>query len=350
MSQAQPPSDERPAYRIAADAIGATLDADVLLVNAPIYPPVDQTIRQLSRRRRRRPNVVLLLVTQGGDAATAYRIARSLQLRYTQFVLLVSGFCKSAGTLVAIGAHELVVADSGELGPLDVQMTKPDELLQRQSGLTATTALQTLHEQAFHAFEHFLLSYISRGGHTISTRTATHVAVQLTSGLFAPIYEHVDPMHVGEAGRALMVAQQYGERLDLITKNLRAGALNELTASFASHDFVIDRDQVQKLFQRVREPNTNEIALIDALGDNAIVPFRPAPGQQAFVAYLNEEPLAAQVLPGLEQPHASTSSPESKPGTESATDAAAAAQPAESGRPHPTRNAPDSRQGDVPAA
>ncbi len=47
------------------------------------------------------------MVTEGGDADPAYRIARCLQDHYDRFSLFVSGYCKSAGTLVALGAHEL---------------------------------------------------------------------------------------------------------------------------------------------------------------------------------------------------------------------------------------------------
>jgi ClpP class serine protease len=41
----------------------------------------------------------------------------------------VSGYCKSAGTLIALGANELAFGEHGELGPLDVQIAKRDEVL-----------------------------------------------------------------------------------------------------------------------------------------------------------------------------------------------------------------------------
>jgi hypothetical protein len=290
---------QEPSFQDAADAVATLHKADVLFINAPIYRPLDANVHQVCRRRRRRKNVVLILVTQGGDAGAAYRIARCLQSSYDRFVLFVTGFCKSAGTLLAIGANELIVADSGELGPLDVQMSKPDELLQRQSGLTATAALSTLHQQAFQAFEHFFLGLVTKSGNAISTRTATQIAVQLTGELFKNVYGHVDPMHVGEAGRALKVAEQYGDLLRASSGNLEDDALSVLTQGFASHDFVIDRKQIKALFKNVRAPNTTEQALIDMLG-SATLEAQKA-GERPFMAYLSsEEPQPhEQILPGV---------------------------------------------------
>jgi Serine dehydrogenase proteinase len=283
----------------AAEAIALAQNADVLLINCPIRRPLDLEIIQECRRRRRREQLILILVTEGGDAHVAYRVARAFQEAYKKFTVFVTGYCKSAGTLVAVGAHELVIADTGELGPLDVQMSKPDELLQMQSGLTATAALATLHSQAFQAFEHFFLRTVTSSGNTISTRTATQIAAQLTCGLFSPIYGHVDPMHVGEAGRALAIAVAYGRRLQAKSGNFTVETLEELTSGYPSHGFIIDREEVTRLFKNVRPPDGSELALADALGPAALDPSN-AP-ESRFVAYLSSElpPPQDQLLPGL---------------------------------------------------
>lgn len=286
---------DKPAFRDAADLVASQADADVLFINSPIYRPLDTQVRELVGSRRRRPNVVLILVTSGGNADAGYRIARCLQASYKRVTLFVTGFCKSTGTLIALGAHQLVMTDHGELGPLDVQMSKPDELIQRQSGLTATAALSTLHQQAFQAFEHFFLSLVGRSGSSISTRTATQLAVQFASNLFGPMYGHVDPMHVGEAGRALLIAEQYGQLLAAESRNLKPDALAQLTTGFASHGFVIDRKQVEGLFVRVRAANTNELSLARSLAQAALQPKEQS--ERPMMAYLSGELPEEQALP-----------------------------------------------------
>ena len=181
--------------------------------NGPVQRPADTQLIQECITRRRRKNILLLLVTTGGDADPAYRIARCLQTKYERFFLYVSGYCKSAGTLVASGAHELVISDYGELGPLDVQMSKKDELWEVQSGLTVMDTLSALQDNAFNAFEKFFLSTKVGSGGSITMRTAAQIATEMTTGLFAPLYGQVDPLNIGEAARAMSIAGHYGRRL-----------------------------------------------------------------------------------------------------------------------------------------
>jgi len=303
-----------------ADLIANDRDTDVLFVNGGISRDLDGTIAELSRKRRRRENVLLIMVTEGGDADAGYKIARCLQEKYKTFLFLVSGYCKSAGTLVALGASQIVVADRGELGPLDVQMSKPDELMQLQSGLTATAALEALDKSAYASFERFFLTTIANGGGGISTRTATHIAVEMASALYAPIYGHVDAMHVGEAGRALAIAEKYGERLLRKSQNALPGALEILTTSYPSHGFVIDRREAKSLFRRVREPDELEQLLIDLMGEHALEPRGGM--SKPMVAYLSSErpeiqtsaaPAGAETQAAREVPHVPTQPADAAP-------------------------------------
>ena len=278
-------TDQR--YLEEADAVAESTNSDVLLLNTPILYHMDYTVAQMCQDRRRRPNLLFIPVTYGGDAHVAYRLATGLQEHYTKVTCYVTGYCKSAGTLVAIGAHRLIMADRGELGPLDVQISKEDEIGERRSGLTALSALETLHEQAFEAFQHFMLRIKFDIGGSITTRTATQIAADLTGKLMQPIYGHIDAMHVGEAGRSLMIAKKYGEILDRRAGNLKDQTLDRLTGKYPDHGFVIDRHQAKDLFQRIRGPSELEVALAKKLAGVAIRPIRE--GSPPRVAFLNQE-------------------------------------------------------------
>jgi len=211
-----------------ANHIADQLKADVILWNGPIQRPMDTSFIDAYTKKNKRENVFLVLVTAGGNPDSAYRIARCLQTQYSLFYLYVSGYCKSAGTLVASGAHELIVSDHGELGPLDVQMSKKDELWESQSGLTVRDTLTALQDNAFRAFENFFLDIKARGGGSITLKTATEIATQMTTGLFAPLYNQVDPLHIGEAGRAMSIAGHYGRRLLEVGQNIESRALDHI--------------------------------------------------------------------------------------------------------------------------
>jgi len=70
-------------------------------------------------------------------------VLRDGQVR-DQLTVLVSGPCKSAGTLLAIGANELAFTPYGELGPLDIQLTKVDKFQQQESGLMISDSLNMI--------------------------------------------------------------------------------------------------------------------------------------------------------------------------------------------------------------
>lgn len=274
-------------YLQEADAVAESTNSDVLLLNTPIRYPMDYVVAQMCQDRRRRPNLLFIPVTYGGDAHVAYRLATGLQEQYARVTCYVTGSCKSAGTLVAIGANQLVMADRGELGPLDVQLSKEDEIGERRSGLTALSALETLHQQAFAAFRYFMLQIKFDIGGSITTRTATQIAADLTGKLMQPIYGHIDAMHVGEAGRSLMIAKKYGEILDRKAGNLKGQTLDALTGEYPDHGFVIDRHQAQDLFKSVREPSDVEVVLARKLAGVAIHPIQE--GSPPRVAFLSQQ-------------------------------------------------------------
>lgn len=250
----------------AADLVADDLDADVIHFIGPVERHADRWLIDACIARRRRKNALFVLVTLGGDADAAYRIARCLQDKYEKFTLYVPGICKSAGTLIAIAAHELVLSDHGELGPLDVQMSKKDELWELQSGLTVMDALTDLKKNAFSSFEEFFLAIKGKSGGDITLRTATEIATNLTNGMFSPLFSQIDPIHIGEAARAMSIAGYYGKRLLEHGNNIDRDSLDFIMSAYPSHGFVIDRQEAENLFEVVREPSSNEISLTKMLG------------------------------------------------------------------------------------
>src|SRR5262245_59378308 len=134
----------RPELHPLAAKVSEALDADVVVFAGGVFPFDEDRFRTTIRGNAatRKKNVLLLLTTFGGSADSAYRMARCLQEVYKpgEILIFVDTYCKSAGTLLAVGADEIVMSDCAEFGPIDVQLTKPDEFGERMSGLTATQA------------------------------------------------------------------------------------------------------------------------------------------------------------------------------------------------------------------
>jgi hypothetical protein len=269
----------------AAHKLADELDADIIFYNGVIEDPWDLTFMDKCHADRQRKNVILILCTYGGDASAAYRIARCLQGSYEKFIVWIAGSCKSAGTLLALGASELVMSDHAELGPLDVQMGKKDELFETDSGLTVMSAIETVEEKCFELFEDCFLKLKSRSSGQISLRTASEMASKLAIGILSPIVAQIDPMHIGEASRAMEIGRAYGARLADKSKNAFENTVDHLTDHYPSHGFVIDRDEASSLFNKVRKPTDRETELINLLGAGARTPNPDTP----IIIYLSAE-------------------------------------------------------------
>ncbi len=242
-----------------ARPVAEELDADILVYAGAIFPFWDFQIGPLLRAKKERPNLLTILTTYGGSADSAYRLARWIQDIYGEggtTYLLVDTFCKSAGTLLAIGFEEIIMSPDAEFGPLDVQLRKADEIEERTSGLTATQAMSTLRMEAYQSFEQFLVKLRRKTG--ISSKIASEVAASITVGLFAPIYEQMDPIRLGENQRAMLIADEYGRRLLERSGSLKDKALGKLIGDYPSHEFVIDRAEAGELFERLRTTNDTE--------------------------------------------------------------------------------------------
>lgn len=67
----------------------------------------------------------LIIDSGGGDIDSAYKILKMLKCHAKQVNVIVPFFCKSAASLLALGADELIMCRGGELGPLDPQVRDP---------------------------------------------------------------------------------------------------------------------------------------------------------------------------------------------------------------------------------
>jgi len=102
------------------------MDANVFVysggIDAAGYGALVQAL-QPSDDQPLKPNSVLILTTTGGLPNSAYQIARLLQnISPGEVALCIPSFCKSAGTLIALGANKIIMNSISELGPLDVQL------------------------------------------------------------------------------------------------------------------------------------------------------------------------------------------------------------------------------------
>lgn len=270
---------------------------DVIIYYGDISRVGYESVTKVCASERMSETAYLVLATCGGDPHAGFRIARCLRHHYGKFKVIVPDLCKSAGTLITIGADEIIIADRGELGPLDIQLSKPDELLEQSSGMDIPQALDFLKQQTKATLSDLLWEI--RVNRRLSTKMAAEMASKLTSNMFNPIYAQIDPVKLGETSRANAIGFEYGQRLNVTANNLKKDALVRLITSYPSHSFVIDRKEAADLFQRVRAPNEMETALLDHLYIQNYPIFNNAPivyNLNRAEAVHDHEPSAAELL------------------------------------------------------
>lgn len=109
-------------FDAAVEAASQHYRADIYLYSGQVNDVGLGKIVEAVTSHKRLDNAVLIITTTGGSANSAYSIARIFQKMYKNFTVYCPSYCKSAGTLLALGAHELLMDMFSELGPLDVQL------------------------------------------------------------------------------------------------------------------------------------------------------------------------------------------------------------------------------------
>lgn len=245
---------------------------DYFLYSGRIERGSDLAFIRLVSEKKANKSVTVILATPGGSPDAAYKIGRYLQQRYDDVNVFVPGLCKSAGTLLAIAANQIIFSPYGELGPLDIQMSKQDNLMGMESGLNISEAFASMEGRARESFHCAVGEIISGSSGVVSFATAASAASDMVGAMYGPIFSQIDPEEVGSRSRAMRIGESYGRRLNTKFRNLRDDGMEMISRSYPSHGFVIDIDEVGYLFERVREANKQEKRLVEELGDRCRFP------------------------------------------------------------------------------
>ncbi|MBE4159107.1 SppA protein [Vibrio parahaemolyticus] len=252
-------------YRSSGEvSLNELADYDIIDYCGPIskqgYLSLTNLIESKIQNSKKNSKLMLILTTNGGDPDAGYRIGRALNHYYDHVGIMIVDVCKSAGTLVAIAATELIIGDLGELGPLDIQHSKTDEMGEQSSSLNIFKTVNELQKATLDSFRHFVTDI--RYGTGVSTKLAANIASNLTNSLISPISAQIDPIKLGEQRRALHIATEYAKRLNEKSDNLKADALERLISGYPCHSFVIDRKEASSLFKNVRGTNSETEELL----------------------------------------------------------------------------------------
>ena len=171
----------------------------------------------------------LYILSSGGFAHPAYKIARLFQ-NYSKkrFSVLIPYYAKSAATILSLGADEIIMGPTSELGPIDPQFSI-------NNGSAPISAL-TLKES---------LDYITR-----EIKKDPKMAP-----LYVPLLDKVNLMEFGHFEREIESAKQYGEALltsrkvNKLSNEEAKKTANKFVQQYKTHGFVIDGQMASHLLK-----------------------------------------------------------------------------------------------------
>lgn len=224
--------------------------------------PLYECLRQLGPSDQ----LDLVLYTSGGYANAARRIALLLH-EYTQRLnILVPYKARSAGTLLCLSAHQLVLGPLAELGPLDPHIT--------MSGDGPAGAPPSISSEDIRAFRSMAEDWFGLDSEAHRMQ------------VFALLSQRVFPTTLSSFYRSDQQVHAFGEELlryqlaDADDATRRA-LVERLVSGFHAHDHIITRGEAQRLGLRVVAASAEEEVALWELWQSYIGYVRAASGRSS---------------------------------------------------------------------
>ena len=100
-----------------AAAMGKPVPPPLISLNVDDYYVIFDMLRKVTSK-----NLDYYIETPGGSADVVAEIVRFIRSKFEQVNFVVSGQAKSAGTILVLSGDEILISESGSLGPIDAQI------------------------------------------------------------------------------------------------------------------------------------------------------------------------------------------------------------------------------------
>lgn len=187
--------------------------------------------------------ISLLLHTNGGNTAAAWRLVNLIKTFCDEFEVLIPYKAMSAGTLISLGAHRIVMTKQAALGPIDPSLVHP---LGPQIANGNQLARIPVSVEAVRGF-------LDAAKSDLGIKDAA-----LLSTILNELSNKVHPLVLGEIFRSRAQIRFLAEKL--LNEHVRDSAkvqaiVDFLCADSGSHDYTINRREALALGLPVEKPS-----------------------------------------------------------------------------------------------
>jgi len=184
-------------------------------------------------------SIDVVLFTRGGDTEAPWRFTSLIREYCKKFSVLIPHRAHSAGTLLALGANEIVMTPLGLLGPIDPYRTHP--LLPRSAGATEAEPISV--QDMRHAMQ-----FIREAGGQGVPYTPEAMAQ-----IFSALFEKIHPLAIGAIEQSYALAKLVGKQC-LSThmdpakdEALIVSLVDKLCDEYKSHAYQISRAEARAI-------------------------------------------------------------------------------------------------------
>ncbi|AWW06119.1 MAG: serine dehydrogenase proteinase [Caudoviricetes sp.] len=225
--------------------------------------------------------ISLIIYTLGGDTLAAWNIVNLIREYCTEFEIIVPNKCRSAGTLMVLGANNVIMTKQATLGPIDPSLNSP--LNPIIPNITPPTRLPVSVESVKGYFDMLKQEVGAKDNESLSD-----AYIKLT--------ETVNPLVLGDIYRRkkqiLMLAKQL-LAMHSVKNTIVEKIVSFLCSDSGSHDYTINRSEARKLGLNIESPSDKMYALLKQWYNNIVEemeikkPFIP---QNEFTAGNTKKP------------------------------------------------------------
>lgn len=226
----------------------------------------------------------VLLDTYGGSLDSAFKTVLFLSRFAERIRVFVPRRAKSAGTLIAIGAHELKMSPFAELGPLDTQIVDPRNPTELVSALDCYQSVDYVRAFGLTTLRRTLVALAKEMQTGIPLSELVNTAEHLSTGSITSMLAQIKALDFGGWGRTLKIGELYAKSLLARVGYTPAEAgriAYQLVYGYTHHPFPIDLNEAVRVGLRPQHMDEQEHAVAAKL-------LAYCAGDELFVGFVDE--------------------------------------------------------------
>ena len=187
--------------------------------------------------------ISLILYTRGGDTLAAWNIVNLIREFCDEFEIIVPNKCRSAGTLISLGANNILMTKQATLGPIDPSIIRPMSPIIPNSNPPQQLSLSVESVKGYYQ--------LLKKEFGVSGNAALSLA-------YNKLVDFIHPVVLGDVYRTQKQIQMLANKLlnmGSYSKKAKKEIVAFLCSDSGSHDYTINRTEARHLGLHIESPS-----------------------------------------------------------------------------------------------